>query len=266
MSDPNRAAEKAAKLAAKQSQYEAATAGLTFTPWPKIARLNREIVITEKIDGTNAAISIVEMPSGVVQVDGSYYHVYAQSRNRILTPENDNFGFARWVRTHAATLVRALGPGLHFGEWWGVGIGRGYDLRELRFSLFNVAKWGSTEGATGLANARLAGAAIYTVPVLYTGPWTGNFGYIDGPLTEKLGITQWLKAPQDWPAFDENDMNPRPRFAPNFILEWLQRNGSFAASGFKSPEGIVVFHKASGNLFKVTVEHDEEYKGAREKA
>lgn len=26
-----------------------------FRPWPKIARLNRDIVITEKIDGTAAA-------------------------------------------------------------------------------------------------------------------------------------------------------------------------------------------------------------------
>ena len=29
-----------------------------FKPWPKISRYNRDIVITEKIDGTNGAIHI----------------------------------------------------------------------------------------------------------------------------------------------------------------------------------------------------------------
>lgn len=33
---------------------------IEFQPWPKIARLNREITITEKIDGTNAAVIITE--------------------------------------------------------------------------------------------------------------------------------------------------------------------------------------------------------------
>ena len=35
----------------------------------------------------------------------------------------------------------ALGPGRHFGEWWGQGIQRGYALKEKRFSLFNVTRW-----------------------------------------------------------------------------------------------------------------------------
>ena len=31
-----------------------------FKPWPKIPRLRRSIVITEKIDGTNAIIHVAE--------------------------------------------------------------------------------------------------------------------------------------------------------------------------------------------------------------
>ena len=31
--------------------------------------------------------------------------------------------------------------GSHFGEWWGQGIQRRYDLMEKRFSLFNTARW-----------------------------------------------------------------------------------------------------------------------------
>ena len=105
---------------------------ITFEAWPKIARLNRGMVITEKIDGTNAAIIITE--------DG---RVAAQSRNRLITPDNDNFGFAGWVSRNAHALTLTLGPGRHFGEWWGSGIQSSYGLTngDKRFSLFNTSRW-----------------------------------------------------------------------------------------------------------------------------
>ena len=31
-----------------------------FKPWPKIARLNRTVIVTEKIDGTNGIIHVAE--------------------------------------------------------------------------------------------------------------------------------------------------------------------------------------------------------------
>lgn len=102
---------------------------LEFKEFPKIARLNREVIITEKIDGTNAAVIVLE--------DGT---VGAQSRSRIITPSTDNFGFALWVQQHAGEL-RELGPGHHFGEWWGCGIQRGYGQDRKHFSLFNVSRW-----------------------------------------------------------------------------------------------------------------------------
>lgn len=102
---------------------------LEFREFPKIARLNREVIITEKIDGTNAAVVIGE--------DGS---IAAQSRSKIITPADDNFGFPNWVEANAEELLK-LGPGHHFGEWWGLGIQRGYDQSRKRFSLFNVSRW-----------------------------------------------------------------------------------------------------------------------------
>ena len=102
---------------------------LEFEEFPKIARLNRNCVISEKIDGTNAQIIIGE--------DGK---IAAASRSRIISPEDDNFGFAKWVQEHADDL-QLLGPGRHFGEWWGAGIQRRYGLSEKRFSLFNVVRW-----------------------------------------------------------------------------------------------------------------------------
>lgn len=108
----------------------------TFEPFPKISRLSREVIITEKIDGTNAQVYIGEPGPG-----GEAGVVRAGSRTRWLTPgKQDNFGFAAWVRDHEEEL-RTLGPGRHFGEWWGCGIQRGYGLSEKRFSLFNVHRW-----------------------------------------------------------------------------------------------------------------------------
>src|SRR5438105_3732245 len=100
-----------------------------FEEFPKIARLSRDCIVTEKIDGTNAQIFITE--------DGT---IHFGSRSRWITPENDNYGFARWATEHKEDLLK-LGPGRHFGEWWGCGIQRGYGLKEKRFSLFNVMRW-----------------------------------------------------------------------------------------------------------------------------
>lgn len=70
-----------------------------FEGFPKMARLSREVIITEKIDGTNAQILIGE--------DGS---MLVGSRTRWITLEQDNFGFARWVTEHREELLQ-LGPG-----------------------------------------------------------------------------------------------------------------------------------------------------------
>lgn len=103
---------------------------MEFKPFPKIARWNREVIVTEKIDGTNASILITDA--------GEFF---TGSRNRWITPEQDNYGFARWAQEHKEDLLK-LGPGHHFGEWWGNGIQRNYGLKEKRFSLFNVNRWG----------------------------------------------------------------------------------------------------------------------------
>ena len=101
-----------------------------FEAFPKIPRLNRTIIITEKIDGTNAQVHVT--------AEGE---VFAGSRNRWITIENDNQGFACWVKLHEAELREGLGIGTHFGEWFGAGIQRRYGLLEKRFSLFNTHRW-----------------------------------------------------------------------------------------------------------------------------
>lgn len=189
-----------------------------FQSFSKIARLNRDIVITEKIDGTNAQVLITE--------DGL---VVAGSRSRYLTTKEDNFGFARWVEGNKSELLK-LGPGRHFGEWWGAGIQRRYGLSEKRFSLFNVHRWldCSLEGRPDspppcAPNQDYCPECCHVVPVLYRGPFSRT----------EIALT----------------------------LTDLRANGSAAAPGYTHPEGIVIYHTAAKQLFKVTLENDSEPKG-----
>lgn len=198
---------------------------MEFLPFPKMARLNREIIVTEKIDGTNAQVVIVEdrdfdsdtaFINKIVSVNG--FAVFAGSRTRWITPENDNFGFAAWVKKHAEELIVGLGHGQHFGEWWGRGIQRGYGKADRTFSLFNTSRW-----YDDLNHKKLAPACCEVVPILYKGPF--DQGYI------------------------------------NNQIERLKELGSFAQRGFKDPEGIVVYHTAANAGFKITIKNDDVPKG-----
>lgn len=191
-----------------------------FTAFPKMARLCRECIVTEKIDGTNAQVLITE--------DGQ---IYAGSRTRWVTPENDNFGFAAWVRDHAEELL-TLGPGRHFGEWWGQGIQRNYGLDEKRWSLFNVSRWclhDQEPQRIPTADPRIVKRqdvlppCCHLVPVMFRGIF--DTLHVDHALMD------------------------------------LELYGSKAAPGFMKPEGIVVFHIAGNVGFKRTLEKDEEPKG-----
>jgi hypothetical protein len=124
-----------------------------FKEFPKIPRFKRNFVITEKIDGTNACVIV-----------GPQGQVSAQSRTRLITPDDDNFGFAKWVSDNAMQLI-GLGEGHHFGEWWGGSVQRGYGLKEKRFSLFNTGRWGY-DPESGYPNYP---ECCHVVPVLYQG-------------------------------------------------------------------------------------------------
>jgi len=187
-----------------------------FTEFPKMARLSRECIITEKIDGTNAQIYITE--------DGD---LFTGSRTRWVTPESDNFGFARWAQEHREELM-LLGPGRHFGEWWGKGIQRGYGVPDRRLSLFNVTRWclhGEEPQLIPSADPRVAKyqevlpPCVGLVPVMRRGIFTTSM--VDSAMHE------------------------------------LGQRGSLAAPGFMNPEGIVVFHTAGSVGFKKTIHKDE---------
>jgi hypothetical protein len=137
-----------------------------FSEFPKMARLSRECIITEKIDGTNAQIQIT--------AEGQFL---TGSRTRWITPQDDNFGFSDWAHANKEELM-TLGVGQHFGEWWGQGIQRKYGMTEKRFSLFNVSRWclaGKTPQRIPNADPRIERfqdvlpACVGLVPLLYRG-------------------------------------------------------------------------------------------------
>jgi hypothetical protein len=186
---------------------------IEFVGFPKIARLSRECIITEKIDGTNAQIYITEFGG---------FHV--GSRTRWITPESDNYGFARWAYDHKDELM-LLGPGRHYGEWWGSGIQRGYGLEkgDKRWSLFNTIRWcaHNQEPIThenGKAQVRVP-ACCHVVPVLGK---SSDFDLIE----------------------------------VECCLGDLVAHGSMVAPGFMNPEGVVVFHVAGNVAFKKTLGGD----------
>lgn len=194
------------------------TENLEFLEFPKMPRLSREIIITEKIDGTNAQLLITETGEMLVG-----------SRTRWITPQDDNHGFAKWVEGNKQELLK-LGVGRHFGEWWGSGIQRGYGLQkgEKRFSLFNVGRWalhGTEPKRIVTADPRIEKyqdvlpEICSLVPELYRGIFD----------TQKIDET----------------------------LDLLKTNGSYASKGFMKPEGIVVFHIAGNVGFKKTIDKDE---------
>ena len=199
---------------------------IEFKDWGKTPRLNRDIIVTEKIDGTNAAVIIEQVESfndgeHVVCTRQGNFAVGAQSRNRLVTPgkATDHFGFAGWVREHAEALVHILGAGHHFGEWWGQGIARKYGLDHKRFSLFNADR-----GAQLIDLGRQDGWVAHgldTVPILYRGRFSQQA--IDGAV-EELRFTGSKVAAEGWAG---------------------------------KAEGVCVFHTASRQVYKVLLENDE---------
>ena len=202
--------------------------GPVFEEFDKIARLSRECVVTEKIDGTNGCVYIADDAQPITLLAGRVVPFMVGSRTRWISrwifPEADNYGFARWAYEHAAEML-TLGPGRHFGEWWGQGIQRNYSQTRKRFSLFNVARWADERDRDKFPTERPACCDV--VPILYRGPF------------DEYGVMKGVKQ----------------------AMARLQSEGSAAAPGFMRPEGVVVWHEAARILFKKTLEKDESPKG-----
>lgn len=179
-----------------------------FEKFPSLTRFSHGWTITEKLDGTNACVLIVPIIGGLITdpvtdqrrgiFDGGLiwhdenFAVFAQSRKKLITPTDDNAGFARFVLDNAPALVETLGEGRHFGEWVGKGINkRQYGLPYKAFALFNTTRW-DEPARQGLLPER-----VTVVPTLAS-------GYMGEPGAEFARLMDDLKANGS-------------RFAPGFM-------------------------------------------------
>lgn len=212
-----------------------------FNEWPKTPRLFRDIIVTEKLDGTNSHILITQIAKNYEDPnmltyfygpDASTWGVFAGSRKKFVTPgkQTDNYGFAQWVKDNIED-VKKLGPGRHYGEWWGNGIQRGYGMKNKMFSLFNVTRWCLHDRE----------------PQEIQSEWANEKKYQD-KLPPSIGLVPILyRGLFSTPRIDE-------------ILSNLREYGSVAAPGFMKPEGIVVHHTQSMHNYKVLLENDQQPK------
>jgi hypothetical protein len=216
---------------------------MKFVEFKKIPRLSREILVSEKIDGSNGQVAIASIETikkefliesqAIVWMEQyclaskDNLFIFAGSRNRWLQigKQTDNHGFASWVKENAEELFQ-LGEGRHFGEWYGKGIQRGYGLDYKRFALFNVSKWvkKTSDCIPPLADKQqYCPDCCEVVPILYEG------------IFSTIAIEQ--------------------------TLDYLTLKGSQAVQGYMNPEGLVVFHTAAGQYFKKTLVGDDNPKG-----
>lgn len=120
---------------------------MTFYKWPDIEGFHNVRKTTQKypelcghnpivsyrakvkLHGTNAAIQCHK--------DGT---IVAQSRSGVITPENDNMGFARWVADQSQSWPIPLTDDtiVFYGEWCGPGIQQGVGINKIPEKCFAV--------------------------------------------------------------------------------------------------------------------------------
>lgn len=121
-----------------------------------------------KLHGTNAAIQCHR--------DGT---VVAQSRSGVITPENDNMGFARWVAENAEHWANKSGL-VFFGEWCGPGIQKGVAISQVPAKIFAVFASQSMDGEelflTAPSDLKMF---VPEIPNVYVLPWSGVHVTVD---------------------------------------------------------------------------------------
>lgn len=219
---------------------------MEFQKFNKIPRLSRDCVITEKIDGTNGQIFIcryftlyeyfaLNTNSETKTADeqfNEFVDKYCLYKTTALTDENDIlYIFAgsrnRWLD------CSSKGDNHGFAKWVQENASDLLTLGEGR----HFGEWygKGIQRGYGLDEKRFA---LFNV-----GKWNEETKPKCCEVVPILYISE----------FDTVRIES--------VLESLRINGSKAVPGFMTPEGIIIFHTASGQLFKKTIENDEKPKG-----
>lgn len=194
-----------------------------FRPFNKIPRLHGRCVVTEKLDGTNACVEFEKTAGGV-------FTMAACSRNRRLVtiewhPDREQWPAVEWQD--------GKGDNFGFGQWF---LAHYLELRALGYGRHFGEWWGQGIGRTyGLEEKRFS---LFHANPLKTLPACVS-------VVPELEVLE---------AFSSSQID--------MIMASLKVAGSQAAPGFMDPEGIVIFHERSGQLFKYT--YDAGPKGQKE--
>lgn len=145
---------------------------LTGDPLPRVAYRAKV-----KVDGTNGAIHALPDAPGFA----------AQSRTRLLGPDDDNYGFAAWAHGAAAELCAGLharlGRAVVYGEWCGRGIQKRTAISRVErnvFAVFAVQLGDPARETTRLVvDPQRLRALLPEHPDVFVLPWHGEAVELD---------------------------------------------------------------------------------------
>ena len=166
-----------------------------------------------KLHGTNAAVRI--------QMDGT---VSAQSRESIITPEKDNAGFARWVKSQEDAWRKTMAVyskftgeekpdhylnAIVYGEWIGPGIQKGVAVSEIpkkSFAIFALRFLDKEDNGMDdmimVEPRHLSMYGFQNIPDVYILPWFNDGLDVDWSASVEE-LTKKVDAINEWVAWVE---------------------------------------------------------------
>jgi hypothetical protein len=200
---------------------------MEFQAWPKTPRLYKDCVVTEKIDGTNACIVVGRQPEER-SADRSVFHALPIYADGEYTGEVYLVGAQSRNR-----LLKIEQDNAGFGKW----------VRQNAAALVEVLGEGYHYGewwGSGIQRGYGLEKGDKRFSLFNTHRWAD---------IESAGIPGLTVVPQLY-------IGPFSTEAIDKAFRKLAMTGSQAAPGYMDPEGVVVYHTASKQVYKLTYEND----------
>lgn len=177
---------------------------------------NQHVVVEEKLDGANCAVSFSESGELLLQSRGHY--LVGGARERQFAPLHP------WARAHESALLERLEDRfVMYGEWTYAKHSVFYDRLPHFFHEFDI--WDRQAQcflSTPKRHALLAGLPVLSVPVLYEGPMPGRIQSLAAMLAPSLA-----KSPS-WEHALREEADKRQL---DWALTWKQTDHSAVAEG-----------------------------------
>jgi hypothetical protein len=217
---------------------------IEFQKFSKIPRLSRDCTISEKLDGTNSSVVIFTKEELYKKIKHPDFTKPVELLGKREYEEQDFID--KYCLYKKDDLYMFAGSRKH---WLDV---------SSKGDNFGFAKWvqANAEELLKLGEGR------------HFGEWYGN------GIQRKYGLDEKRFALFNVKKWSDDEARPKCcEVVPilyegmfdtdmiTVILDVLKRDGSKAVPGYMNPEGIVIYHKASGQMFKKTIIGDLKPKG-----